>query len=109
VGAEHVNGADDDAPDRQDAGDLDSSETDGGIVVFKGGEKDKDFTGEIGKAWQSERGHGGDAEDERELGSGFGKAAEIFEVDGAGGALDAVGEAEEQGDGNAVGEHQDNG
>ena len=36
------------------------------------------------------------------------EAAEILEVERAGIALDAVGEAEEQGDGYTVGEHQDN-
>ena len=47
VGAQHVDGRNDNAPDGDDAGDLQWAETRRAVVILKSRDEDKDFTRKI--------------------------------------------------------------
>ncbi len=105
-GAEHVDCADDDAPECEDGTGLEPAEV---VWGFRGeaAEEDIDFCGEVGEAGEPDGGEGGHAEGEAEERGGLGEAAEAVELERAGFFADGGAECEEEGDGDPVGEHEE--
>ena len=80
VSAQHVNGGDDHAPEREDGGELKVGERRRPAPGLKAPKKTSHFAGEIGEAGQADRGERRETEGEAEPRAGLGQAAESREA-----------------------------
>ena len=106
---EYIHRGNDHAPDRGNAGNLHRAQTAGAVIRFEGGQEHQHLTGKVGEARQADGSHGGNPKHEGQCRRGLGQPAQVRQIERTGAALDAVGQPEQQGDGNAVGKHQDDG
>lgn len=103
-----IDGGHDDAPQREDSGQRQPQRA-ARSHVLEGTEENEQFAGEVGQTRQSDAGEGGQTEHQSESWRLLGEAAKAVEMRGAGGGADDAIEEKEQGDGQAVGEHEEDG